>query len=123
MTTIRAMRWEDGRGTCPGQTLTFATRSRYDEPMAGEEKKPRIDLKARLGKTQVGAGAGARVAPAMPGAGRPGGSAPPPGYGSTPPRAPAYGSVPPPAVGGGYAGGAAPGVPVGVPVPPFAGAA
>src|SRR5258708_38368158 len=70
--------------------------------MAGEERKPRIDLKARLGKAQGAAQPGA--APGM----RPGGSVAPP---------PAIGSVPPPNAGFGQA----PGVPVGVPMPPFGG--
>jgi hypothetical protein len=72
--------------------------------MAGEERKPRIDLKARLGKAQ-GAAPAPGAAPAM----RPGGSVAPP---------PAIGSVPPPGAGG---FGQAPGVPVGVPMPPFGG--
>jgi len=71
--------------------------------MAGEERKPKIDLKARLGKAQ-----GAPLTGAPP-AVRPGGSVAPP---------PAIGSVPPPAAGG---FGQAPGVPVGVPMPPFGG--
>jgi hypothetical protein len=72
--------------------------------MAGEERKPKIDLKARLGKAQ---GAAPAPTPAPPAA-RPGGSVAPP---------PAIGSVPPP--GGGF--GQAPGVPVGVPMPPLMG--
>ncbi|HKQ68717.1 MAG TPA: hypothetical protein VJT73_05225 [Polyangiaceae bacterium] len=82
--------------------------------MAADEKKPKIDLKARLGKGAAGAAAAVPAAavpvPAVPRA--PGSVAPPPGLG---------GSVPPPGVGGGFAGGAAPGVPVGVPMPPFGG--
>jgi hypothetical protein len=74
--------------------------------MAAEEKKPKIDLKARLGKAG-GGGAAAGV----PGMGRVGGSGAPPGIGS----------VPPPPMGGGFAGGGAPGVQVGVPMPPFGG--
>jgi hypothetical protein len=72
--------------------------------MAGEDRKPRIDLKARLGKAQG----------SVPQTG-----APPPvrGAGSVAPP-PAIGSVPPPAAGG---FGHAPGVPVGVPMPPFGG--
>jgi hypothetical protein len=70
--------------------------------MAGEERKPKIDLKARLGKAQ-----GAPAPAAVPAA-RPGGSVAPP---------PALGSVPPPAAGFGQA----PGVPVGVPMPPIMG--
>jgi hypothetical protein len=72
--------------------------------MAGEERKPKIDLKARLGKAQ-GAAAPAPAAPAA----RPSGSVAPP---------PAIGSVPPPAAAG---FGQAPGVPVGVPMPPIMG--
>jgi hypothetical protein len=67
-------------------------------------EKPKIDLKARLGKAQ-GAGVPAPAAPAVPGMGRSFSSAP----------APAAGSVPPPQIGG-LGGGSA-----GVPMPPFAG--
>lgn len=70
--------------------------------MAGEDRKPRIDLKARLGKAQ-----GSVPQTGAPPAVRPGGSVAPP---------PALGSVPPPAAGG---FGQAPGVPVGVPMPAF----
>jgi hypothetical protein len=71
-------------------------------------EKPKIDLKARLGKAQVGAGAPAPVAPVVPGMGR------------------SFSSVPPPAAApaqpaGGFGGGGA--SPAGVPMPPFAGAA
>jgi hypothetical protein len=92
--------------------------------MAAEEKKPRIDLKARLGKAQ---GAGGPAAPGIP-AGIPAmptarsSSVAPPGLGSTPPP---LGSAPPgmPAMPVGFGGGAAPGAPAGVPVPPFGGSA
>jgi len=73
--------------------------------MAGEDRKPKIDLKARLGKAQ---GAAPQTG-APPPVARPGGSVAPP---------PAIGSVAPPAAGG---FGQAPGVPVGVPMPPFGG--
>jgi hypothetical protein len=65
-------------------------------------EKPKIDLKARLGKAQVGGGVPVPVAPT----GR------------------SFSSVPPPAIGSGGQGGfgGAPGVPVGgVPMPPFGG--
>jgi len=74
--------------------------------MAGEDRKPKIDLKARLGKAQ---GAAVPQTGAPPPVARPSGSVAPP---------PAMGSVPPPNAGG---FGQAPGVPVGVPMPPFAG--
>jgi len=83
--------------------------------MAAEEKKPRIDLKARLGKAQAGAGAPAAAAavpaamPAMPSRGT-SSVVPPAALGSTPPP---LGSTPPPMPAG--FGAAAPGVPV----PPF----
>jgi hypothetical protein len=83
--------------------------------MAGEEKKPRIDLKARLGKAQgVGVGVPA-AAPAVPMAPMRTTSSvvPPSPTGSAPP----LGSAPPPMPGFGAA--AATGTPVGVPVPPF----
>jgi hypothetical protein len=68
-------------------------------------EKPKIDLKARLGKAQVGAGVPA-PAPQVPGMGR------------------SFSSVPPPAAApaqpaGGFGGGG----PAGVPMPPFGGAA
>jgi hypothetical protein len=54
----------------------------FEEPMAEETKKPKIDLKARLGKTMASAGGGSVPLPvpgAMPGA--PGGDLPPPPFG------------------------------------------
>src|SRR3954471_12004481 len=72
--------------------------------MAGADRKPKIDLKARLGKAQ---GAAVPQTGAPPPVARLSGSvAPPPTMGSVPPAA-------------GF--GQAPGVPVGVPMPPFAG--
>ena len=87
--------------------------------MAAEEKKPKIDLKARLGKQGAGAPAPAPFAPGAPVA--------PPGAGksisSLLPPAGAGGSVPPVAATPSFApaghGGASQ---VGVPMPPFAGA-
>ena len=70
-------------------------------------EKPKIDLKARLGKAQAGAGVPAPAAPVAPGMGRPFSSVP----------APNVGSVPAPQAGGGFGGAA------GVPMPPFGGAA
>src|SRR3954451_14530609 len=70
-------------------------------------EKPKIDLKARLGKAQVGAGAPAPAAPVVPGMGR--------SFSSVP--APAVGSAPPQAAGGFGSNQAA------VPMPPFGGAA
>ncbi len=77
-----------------------------------EEKKPKIDLKARLGKTMVGAGGAAGTpAPVVP---------------------PAAGSVPPPVIPAPVASPAVPVAsggrasippPAGIPVPPFAAAA
>jgi hypothetical protein len=81
--------------------------------MAAEEKKPRIDLKARLGKAQAGAGGPAPAMPAMPSRAT-SSVVPPAGFGSTPPP---LGSTPPPMPAG--FGAATPGTPVGVPVPPF----
>jgi hypothetical protein len=69
-------------------------------------EKPKIDLKARLGKTQVGAGVPSPAVPAVPGVGR--------SFSSVP--APAAGTVPPPQAGGGFGGS-----PGGVPMPPFGG--
>jgi putative sterol carrier protein len=80
--------------------------------MAAEEKKPRIDLKARLGRAQAGVGGPpAPAIPAMPG--RTSSVVPPVGLGSTPPP---LGSTPPP-MPAGFGGASGPGV--GVPVPPF----
>jgi hypothetical protein len=88
--------------------------------MADEKKKPKIDLKARLGKTVAasGGGAGVPVPAPMP---SPAGSAPPPpmdGSGSVPPPAPISvrpsgppGIAPPP--------GLTPGLSPGIPLPPF----
>ena len=75
-------------------------------------EKPKIDLKARLGKAQVGSGVPVPAAPVVPGMGRGFGSVAPAGVGSASP-----GPAP-----GGF--GAAPGMQVpaaqgGVPMPPF----
>jgi len=77
-------------------------------------EKPKIDLKARLGKAQVGSGIPAPAAPVVPGMGR--------GYGSVGPPA-LSSAAPPPAVGGFGAapGKQSPGGQVGVPMPPFGG--
>lgn len=79
--------------------------------MSEEKKKPKIDLKARLGKT-VAASAGAAIpAPA------PGGSVPPPAPGSIPPPvAPGPSSVRPSAPPGIAP---PPGLSPGIPLPPF----
>jgi hypothetical protein len=86
--------------------------------MAAEEKKPKIDLKARLGKAPGAGGAQAPAIPAaMPAMPRAAGSvAPASPLGSTPP--PMMGSAPPPMPIG---GGSSPGGPMGLPVPPFGG--
>jgi hypothetical protein len=68
--------------------------------------KPKIDLKARLGKAQVGAGAPAPAAPVVPGMGRSFSSVPPPQ------------AAPPQQAAGGFAAS-----PAAVPMPPFGGAA
>ena len=68
-------------------------------------EKPKIDLKARLGKAQVGAGVPAPAAPAVPGMGR------------------SFSSVPPPAAAPHQGAGGFSGSPAGVPMPPFGGAA
>lgn len=81
--------------------------------MAAEEKKPKIDLKARLGK---GAAAGGTPA-AVPAATHSLSSMPPPQIGSVSP--PGIGSIPPPQVGA-VPRGIAP-VGGGVPAPPFGG--
>jgi hypothetical protein len=86
--------------------------------MAAEEKKPRIDLKARLGKAQGGAG-GAPVIPATPGPRTTSSVIPPMTLGSSPP--PAIGSAAPPPMPGAFGGAAPSGMPVGVPAPPFGG--
>lgn len=91
------------------------------EPMADDKsKKPKIDLKARLGKTAVGVGGGGSAVP-MPVPGGGPGSAPPPSsstgsaFGS---HAPAPGT----GGGGGFKPGIAPppGISPGIPLPPFA---
>ena len=82
--------------------------------MAAEEKKPKIDLKARLGK---GAAAGGGTPAAVPAATSSLSSMPPPQIGSVAP--PAIGSIPPPQVGA-VPRGIAP-VGGGVPAPPFGG--
>ena len=79
--------------------------------MAAEEKKPKIDLKARLGKGGPGGGTPAGVPTTSSY-----GSMPPPQVGSVAP--PAIGSIPPPQAGGVHRG-VAPGG--GVPAPPFGG--
>ncbi len=63
-----------------------------------EEKKPKIDLKARLGKTAVG-GATPAPPPAAPSAPAEAGSAPAPSAPAAPPPAMSSGGLPPPAVG------------------------
>jgi hypothetical protein len=83
--------------------------------MAAEEKKPKIDLKARLGK---GAAAGGGTPAGVPAASS-FSSMPPPQIGSAAP--PPMGSIPPPQVAA-VPRGMAP-VPGGVPAPPFGGAA
>jgi hypothetical protein len=82
--------------------------------MAAEEKKPKIDLKARLGKGAAGGGTPAG-APAVTSSLS---SMPPPQMGSASP--PAIGSIPAPQVAA-VPRGIAP-VPGGVPAPPFGGA-
>src|SRR6185436_4246922 len=78
-------------------------------------EKPKIDLKARLGKAQVGSGNPTpAVAPVVPGMGRGYGSAGPPGFSSTTPPAAAGGFGAAPAM-------QSPGGQVGVPMPPFGG--
>jgi hypothetical protein len=84
--------------------------------MAAEEKKPKIDLKARLGK---GAAAGGGTPAAVPAATSSLSSMPPPQVTSGAPSA--MGSIPPPQVGA-VPRGIAP-VPGGVPAPPFGGPA
>jgi hypothetical protein len=79
--------------------------------MAAEEKKPKIDLKARLGK-----GAGGGTPAAVPAASS-FSSMPPPHIGSAAPQA--VGSIPPPQVGSVPRGVGQ--VPGGVPAPPFGG--
>jgi hypothetical protein len=81
--------------------------------MAAEEKKPKIDLKARLGK---GAAAGGTPA-GVPAAQSSLSSMPPPQVGSVAP--PAIGSIPPPQVGA-IPRGMSP-MAGGVPAPPFGG--
>jgi hypothetical protein len=82
--------------------------------MAAEEKKPKIDLKARLGK---GAAAGGGTPAATPAAASSLSSMPPPQIGSVAPQG--MGSIPPPQVAA-VPRGMAP-VPGGVPAPPFGG--
>jgi hypothetical protein len=85
--------------------------------MADEKKKTKIDLKARLGKTQTGMGGSVPLP--VPGAApssQPGASSPPGPDGVPPPAVP----VPTPSVrpsGGGVVG---PGLSPGIPLPPFA---
>lgn len=77
-----------------------------------EEKKPKIDLKARLGKTMVGVGA-----PPPPA----GGVVPPPAPGSVPPPAGATPlPAPTPAASGGRVSVPPPAASPGIPAPPFA---
>ncbi|MET0594802.1 MAG: hypothetical protein ABW133_19025 [Polyangiaceae bacterium] len=85
--------------------------------MAAEEKKPKIDLKARLGK---GAAAGGGTPVGVPAAQSSLSSMPPPQMGSVSPP-PLGGSIPPPQVAA-VPRGMAP-VPGGVPAPPFGGPA
>ena len=84
--------------------------------MAAEEKKPKIDLKARLGKGAAGGGTPAGVPAATSSLS----SMPPPQVGSGAPPG-AMGSIPPPQVAA-VPRGVAP-VPGGVPAPPFGGPA
>src|SRR5438477_7330540 len=74
-----------------------------------DEKKPKIDLKARLGKTQLGGSQAPAMSPTPM----------PPGMGSRAPVPGAPGSAPPPGMSGPGIP-APPGVPVGPP-PPFGG--
>lgn len=97
--------------------------TRLGEPMADDKsKKPKIDLKARLGKTAVGVGGGGAAVPVpTPGPSHPGdlrGSAPPPSSSS----GAAFGSgVPAPVVPSIKPGIAPPpGISPGIPLPPFA---
>jgi hypothetical protein len=81
--------------------------TRPEEPMADDKtKKPRIDLKARLGKTAVGVGGGTSAVP-LPIPGQQ--SSTPPPHGSAPPRTQSVkpGIAPPP------------GMSPGIPLPPF----
>lgn len=82
--------------------------------MADEKKKPKIDIKARLGKTAVGMSGGSSVPLPMPGPAV--GSAPPPS--SDPGRI--SGSIPSPAPSVKPVGIAPPpGISPGIPLPPF----
>ncbi len=85
--------------------------------MADEKKKTKIDLKARLGKTQTGMGGSVPLP--VPGAApssQPGASAPPSGDGVPPPAVPA----PMPSVRPSGGGIAPPALSPGIPLPPFA---
>lgn len=84
------------------------TRFILEEPMA-EEKKPKIDLKARLGRTAPGGAATGIPAPVVPPSAA--GAIPPPAVG------PSGGVIPPPVVGPSGVP-----APTGVPIPPFAAA-
>lgn len=84
--------------------------------MAEEKKKTKIDLKARLGKTQTGMGGSVPLP--VPGAApssQPGASSPPSADGVPPPVVP----VPAPSVRP-SGGGITPGLSPGIPLPPFA---
>jgi hypothetical protein len=87
--------------------------------MADEKKKSKIDLKARLGKTTVGAGSGAAVPLPVPGS-QPGqhGSGPPADASPLPGTAPSVSTRPPMPSGAGIA--PPPGISPGIPLPPFA---
>jgi hypothetical protein len=107
-------------------TVEAACHARFEEPMAEETKKPKIDLKARLGKTMVQGGGSAVPLPVpgavpgpMPGIGP--SSNPPGGDGSMPPFGQERTSAPPsnrpvPAPP------AAMGISPGIPLPAFAAA-
>lgn len=82
--------------------------------MAEEKKKTKIDLKARLGKTQTGMGSQVPAPGAAPSS-QPGASSPPSGDGVPPPVVP----VPTPSVRP-SGGGVTPGLSPGIPLPPFA---
>lgn len=85
--------------------------------MAEEKKKTKIDLKARLGKTQTGMGGSVPLpVPGAPPSSQPGASAPPSAEGVPPPVVPA----PTPSVRPSGGGIPTPGISPGIPLPPFA---
>jgi hypothetical protein len=83
--------------------------------MAEEKKKTKIDLKARLGKTQSGPGSVPLPVPGAAPSSQPGASAPPSADGVPPPVVPA----PTPSVRPSVPG-VTPGLSPGIPLPPFA---